>query len=443
MIPLSADILSRYIQIESLTGNEKPAGEFFTSLAREKGLHVRIFSDRQDNYNFACSLYPLESRKPNILLLHHIDTVPATDVEKWKYPPFSGTIAEEQVWGRGAIDMKGMAVMQLEAIMPYIEKAKTGDLPVNVTLVGVSGEEDISSKGARLVTEEFFDELNPIVVLGEGGIGLSGLIKDKPDHTVFSVSIADKRSLWIRITLYHEASGHGSVPPPQYATKMKIKALSNLLLKREKLQFTDTTRDIFRSLGMLEGGFRGFVLKELPFFRRIVGRILRKEPLVLASLTDTYTITGISHPAGSFNQIPQEISIHLDCRLLPHTKTDEFIRSIEKTLGLENLKIEIVQETPRAEPSSKKKFFPILEQSIREVFPGSSVIPYLFPAHSDNNFFRHKGVPVFGITPAHVARELLSTIHNTDERISFENLEKGVEVYRQFIDGVIRKCSAW
>jgi carboxypeptidase PM20D1 len=442
MVPLSADILSRYIQIESLTGNEKPAGEFFTSLAGENGLHVRIFSDRQDNYNFACSLYPLETRKPNIILLHHIDVIPGGNPNAWKHPPFSGTIDEDYVWGRGAIDMKGMAAMQLSALIPYIEKARTENLPVNVTLLGVSGEEDISSRGARFVTENFFEELNPIVVLGEGGAGLSGLLKGHPDHKVFSVSIADKRTLWIELSLTRESSGHGSVPPPQYANKEKIEALYRLLREREKLQFTPTTLDIFRSLGKLEGGFRGFVLKYMPFFKRVVGKILRKEPLILASLTDTYTITSISNPEGTFNQIPQKVTIHLDCRLLPHTRTEDFIHTVEKRLGVPDLEIEIVQETPRAEPSTKEGFYPVLEEAIKSVYHGSSVMSYLFPAHSDNNFFRQLGVPVYGITPCFFEMEMLNTIHNPNERISIENLEKGTEVFKQFIQGVMQKYSA-
>lgn len=428
----STDILSQYIRIESITGNEKPAGEFFTGICREMGFHVRIFSDQVDNYNFACSIYPLEGKKPNIILHHHIDVVPGNVNGNWKYPPFSGTVAEDFVWGRGAIDMKGMAVMQLMAAKEYLEISKKSELPFNLTLLGVSGEEDISSRGARFVTDNYFKELNPVLVLGEGGAGLDGLIKSRPQHKVFCVSIADKRTLWMRLSLNHLGSGHGSVPPPQYANKIKIKALYHMLLQREKLQFTDTTKEIFKHLGKLEGGTRGFVLKYLPFFKRIIGKILRKQPLVLASLTDTYTITSISNPEGSFNQIPQKVSIQMDCRLLPHTKTDDFIRSVEKNLGLSNLEIEIVQETPQANPSSTKGFYTVFEEAIKEVYPGSSVIPYLFPAHSDNNFFRRKGVPVYGLTPAFFERDLLESIHNENERISIENLEKGIEVYKCF-----------
>ncbi|MDD3568280.1 MAG: M20/M25/M40 family metallo-hydrolase [Bacteroidales bacterium] len=63
-------------------------------------------------------MYPLSFNKPNIIFLNHIDVVLADNCELFTYPPFSGTIADGQVWGRGAIDSKGMAVMQLLANDP-------------------------------------------------------------------------------------------------------------------------------------------------------------------------------------------------------------------------------------------------------------------------------------------------------------------------------------
>jgi carboxypeptidase PM20D1 len=118
-IPYSAHLLSRYIKHESVTGNERVAGIFFSTIARQKGFHVEILTDDPGSYNFTASLYPLESGKPNIILLNHIDVVPAGKSGEYTHPPFSGAIADGYVWGRGALDMKGMAVMQLLAMTFY------------------------------------------------------------------------------------------------------------------------------------------------------------------------------------------------------------------------------------------------------------------------------------------------------------------------------------
>ena len=76
-IPYSAQLLSDYIQHESITGNEMNAGLYLASMARLMGMHVEVLTNGVDTFNFAASLYPLSLNKPNIILLNHIDVVPA------------------------------------------------------------------------------------------------------------------------------------------------------------------------------------------------------------------------------------------------------------------------------------------------------------------------------------------------------------------------------
>ena len=437
-IPLSALLLSQYLQIESVTGQEKPAGEFFVSKCREMGLITRIFSDEQSNYNFSCSIYPLEEGKPNIILFNHIDVAPGGNADHWRFPAFSGMIHKDTIWGRGAIDMKGMGIMQLMAAAEFVPLSKEYDLPVNVTILGVSGEEDLSSVGAKLVTGTYLNELNPLVVLGEGGSGLTGIVKRDPEKLVFTVSVADKKSLWMDLTFHYFTSGHGAVPPDEYANKMMVRALDKLLNRKEKLQLSKTTKASLKKLGEMEGGLRGFVLKNIGFFKPLVARSLRQEPILAATLTNTLTLTGIKNPDGTTNQIPQEVTVELDCRLLPETDTDEFIHSIEKKLKLKNTELTIKLKSPRSLPSERGLYYNLLEESLLDVYPQSAVMPILFPATTDNNYFRREGIPVYGITPSPLSDELLESIHNANERIAIQDLQQGIEVYIQFITKLIK-----
>ena len=111
-VPESASLLSRYIQYPSVSGNEKEAAEYLLSVCREKGFSIRLFSDKNGGYNFAASLYPLDLGLPNVIFLNHIDVVPPGDLSDWDFKPFSGKIEKGMIFGRGAIDMKGMAIMQ-------------------------------------------------------------------------------------------------------------------------------------------------------------------------------------------------------------------------------------------------------------------------------------------------------------------------------------------
>ena len=62
-----------------------------------------------------------------LLLMAHQDVVPEGDLEKWTYPPYSGTIADGKIWGRGSSDCKSNLIGQLEAVEALLEKGYEPD----------------------------------------------------------------------------------------------------------------------------------------------------------------------------------------------------------------------------------------------------------------------------------------------------------------------------
>lgn len=66
-------------------------------MAMIMGMHIEIFSNHTDTFNFAASLYPLSLNKPNIIFLNHIDVAPAENCALFTYPLFSGANADGQV----------------------------------------------------------------------------------------------------------------------------------------------------------------------------------------------------------------------------------------------------------------------------------------------------------------------------------------------------------
>lgn len=440
-LPHSAYLLSRYIRHASVTGNERSAGLFFSTIARQKGLHVNILTDEPGSFNFTASLFPLETGKPNMLLLNHIDVVAAEENGDYTYPPFEGVIADGKVWGRGAIDNKGMAVMQLLAMVEFLKMSGNADLPFNITMLSVSGEETGGHQGAMIVADEFIDLLNPVVVYGEGGSGIPGVLRRDPDRKLFGISVTYKRSLWLELTMKMNTAGHGAVTPDNYVIQDKIHALTRLIKRNRRIRFSETTRTMFYELGEVEGGLRGLALKNLRLFRPLVVPAMKREPLIHSLIINTVTITAINTPEGAPNQIPQEITAMLDCRLLPETDNEEFIARLYRVLGNENLSIKVLHQDIIAPPSKQDTYFNYMRDALEEVFPGSAVIPILTPASNDNNYFRAKGIPVFGILPVFIPVYLLETIHNVDERIPVSALENGLAVYRELISIIMESVS--
>jgi carboxypeptidase PM20D1 len=330
-----------------------------------------------------------------------------------------------------------MAVMQLLAVADLLGDAAAGDLPYNVTLLSVSSEEAGGASGAQLVAERFLDRLRPAVVVGEGGAGLSGVLASDPHRAVFGIEIAQKSGLQLRLSLRVDSPGHGSVPPEEYASKEMILALDRLITRRPKVRITPPAALMFRELGKQERGLRGLAMRHAWLLRLVGGRYLRKEPMLAALVTNTVTVTSLSTPLGNSNQIAQRVTATLDCRLLPGTPQGEFIRELQRTLSDRDLEVEVLSGFVQATSSAPgNPFFGRLRGAVLAVHPEALVVPILFPASNDNNYFRSRGIPAFGLLPVYLTEELLHTIHNTDERIPVAALESGTEVYKRFLRSV-------
>jgi acetylornithine deacetylase/succinyl-diaminopimelate desuccinylase-like protein len=436
----ACDFLTSYIQEQSITGNEGKAGRFFSDYCMEQGLYMNYFSVKQDSYNFSASLFPLSLGKPNIIFLSHIDVVPAGDTAFWDFPPFSGIISEGYIYGRGAIDSKGLATMQLMALLDFKEKHFGQDLPYNITLLVVSNEEDGGMKGSQIITENYIQYLNPVVVLGEGGSGMNGVLSSKPESDVYGISIAEKSNLWLKLELKQLSNGHGATPAFNYANKIMIGALNRLNNRKIKLKFNKSNRMMFRKLGEIEGGIRGLFIRKInwgiltPFVKNFV----KADPLYLSLVTNTVTVTNLFNPPGPPNQIADLSVAILDCRLLPGTSKKAFVRQIKNIIDEPSIDITIIGESPDSEPTKLDQSYKALEKAIKMYNPGAYVVPILFPATTDNSFFRFKNIPVFGLIPSVLSAETIQSIHSVNERISLKELEMGIGIYSLFLDNMIQ-----
>jgi acetylornithine deacetylase/succinyl-diaminopimelate desuccinylase-like protein len=437
------DFLSKIIQIKSITGNENKVGNYILDYCKDLGFHTKKFSN-DSSFNFSASLYPLEQNKPNIIFLSHLDVVPEGDSCLWKYKPFSGEIAENFVYGRGAIDCKGLLTMQLLAMQKFLDSVKTENFPYNVTFLAVSGEETSEYSGANFVTKNYLKELNPIVIYGEGGSGMQNVVPSKPEQVVFGISVSEKKALWLKLEANNKSNGHGATPPVLYANKKLIKALIKILDEKRLIKFGKVARKMFKELGKLEGGISGFVLKHINWdvFWPFVRKNFSEDEIMHTLVYNTFVITGLYNNdiegiSRSSNIIADKAYAILDCRLLPETNSERFIKKIENIVGTQ-IKVSVIEESPSAEPSDyDNKFYNHLKQATKEVYTKSEVLPLLFPATTDNNYFRRFEIPVYGFLPVIFSDEEINSVHNINEKISIMSLYQGIDVYTKLISKLI------
>ncbi|MDZ7614808.1 MAG: M20/M25/M40 family metallo-hydrolase [Flavobacteriaceae bacterium] len=246
---------------------------------------------------------------------------------------FSGRIENGKVYGRGAIDNKGAAVMQLAAVIRAGRLAQKDDLPFNVTFLAVSCEETQCGTGAAYVIKNYLEILNPATVIGEGPTDtFTPFIPGEFKNHIFGVSLAHKRTMWLNLTLAVETDGHGSVTPLSYANKDMVKALESVVTKKQKLYFNDINTGILKTFGEHKKGIEKLVLSHPKFFKPLLAGKLRAQPELFSIFSNTITLTNISSSPGAHNQIAPKIVATLDCRLLPDVDEQVFIEKLRRLL---------------------------------------------------------------------------------------------------------------
>ena len=143
----------------------------------------------------------------------HIDTV-TYEAEKWTHPPLSGHVDDQGfIWGRGALDMKSMGVMELMSML--LLKRNKVSLDRDIILLAVADEED-GGTGMQYLVEDHWDDLDCGTLINEGGLGLEDAIFS--GQNMYPISVGEKGNVWLRM-IAEGNSGHGSTPRPMRQVK--------------------------------------------------------------------------------------------------------------------------------------------------------------------------------------------------------------------------------
>lgn len=432
----SSEILSKYVQIPSESGSEAMAGTFLKELCQSRGLHIQEMGQEDGRFNFMASLFPLEEKRPNVVLMNHIDVVPENEGNT--LGPYSGVIEEGYLYGRGAIDNKGVAIMHLEAISKIKSFENYQNSPYNISLLAVSCEENQCAGGMQHVLSNFAEEINAAVVIGEGPSDIAMLMDGEFPNPIYAISRAHKRAYWMELEIEIKGFGHGSITPESYANKEMVTALQNLMKKKKKAIFNDINTEFLKEMAQYSKGVKRLVLKHPRLFKPFLVSQLRKSPELFSIFSNTVTLTNLKSSSETINANSTMSRAGLDCRLLPETDENEFKEEIRKTLNNENISINVIKSTPGNKPSSNSNlFYKNLRNAIIEAYPDAKTVDVIMPNINDMGYFRALGVPAYGSIPISLTRSEVESIHGIDERIPLVELEAGANVFYIFLKKMI------
>jgi len=420
----AARLLGDYIRIntENPPGRTAEAVEFLEPLLRQSGMETQRLAAQPDKPILLARLRGTRRHKKPIVLLNHMDVVPA-DPREWSFPPFAGDVADGMVRGRGAIDMKGLAIAQLLALHLLADR---GERPRrDIVFLAVPDEEVGGTAGTKWLAEQHPQILDATGVWDEGGYGVSGLFP----APLLLISVTEKKVLWIRLVATGP-SGHGSRPFPETAPMRLLRALDRVFGNLPQARLTRLSSRMLSRIGPSVPGVTGFAMRNAhnPFVWLFARRILEQDPLINTLVRDTVALTMLD---GGYkpNVIPERASAVLDCRLLPDRDQDRFLAELARVIDDEHVAIEIIQATePAAYSSTRTALYRAMETAAKAVYPDAVVSPFMTSVGTDSRFFRRRGVPAYGFLPALLPQELLATVHGADERIPVATLGPAVRV---------------
>jgi acetylornithine deacetylase/succinyl-diaminopimelate desuccinylase-like protein len=326
------------------------------------------------------------------------------------------------------MDMKGQGIMELMAFLAM--KRQGVRLRGDLLFLAVADEETLGEHGAEFLIEKYPEDFKADLVINEGGIGLRDMLANKP---TLLISTAEKGLRWLKLTRTGPP-GHGSAPHGQNALEELTKALNRLLTEESPVTITPIIAEYFRKMGQGWDFLNPYIEdgKTETLVNILNQSGLLAIPQISAMVRNTISLTGMQ--AGTnVNVIPGTTEAQLDIRLLPGQDGDSFMKAIKERLGDTEISFDLTGSTEPTESRWGTQDYALIEEVLQEEFPGCIVAPYLLFTASDSRFFRHKGIPAYGIFPVLVSLEDINMIHGIDEKISVENMIKGTEVYTKII----------
>lgn len=387
-----------------------------------------------------------------ILFLSHIDVVPPGDAdvknkeqnifrpddkplppvskvaEDWDFEPFSGTVASGRIYGRGAIDMKGMLFSLMES-MDAIVKGKK--VPKRDIYLAFGFDEEVGGQKGAVQIADYFKKkgLQFDAVYDEGGLimrkgNVAGVNSD-----IAVVGCAEKGFLSAKIKV-KGLGGHSSMPPMESAIGKAAVIMQRLEDDQMKPEITPLIKGFFDNIGGAMPWTTRLALSNQWLLKPLLLSQLTKNNTTNALVRTTTALTMMKGSDGT-NVLSPEVEFIVNFRLLPGNTVKDVHDHIAKATEGFDVEVEDIDNTREASAvsPSNTKGFKLIEAGVREIYPGAIVTPYLTMAGTDAYKYQIVSKNIYRFMPIRINSSEQQSIHSTNEYISIENYLKMIHYF--------------
>jgi acetylornithine deacetylase/succinyl-diaminopimelate desuccinylase-like protein len=428
-IELEEDVVKlcqELIQIPSVNfgegkGDEKAAAEYVAAKMKEAGIDSKIYESAPNRCSVVARIEGEDKTKPGLVVNGHLDVVPA-NASDWSVDPFSGTIKDGCIWGRGAVDMKNMDAMMLAVIRLWARYKYQPER--TIVIVFFADEEAGGIYGSRWMAEN-----HPEVFAGcsetiseVGGFSLT-LLSGK---RVYAIEASQKGIEWMKITA-EGVAGHGSMVNNANAVTRLTEAIAKIGNYTWPQRITKTSDLFFQKISEISG--KPYDKNNL---QPLIDEVGPMGKMIGATLCNTTNPTMLE--AGyKANVIPQSASAVVDGRTLPGYEK-ELLDTVKSLVG-EHVKVESLVSDIPLEVEFGGPLVDAMIAAIKSEDPDGIPIPYLLSGGTDNKALAKLGIVGYGFSPLKLPPDLDFTglFHGIDERVPIDSLQFGARTLFHFL----------
>jgi acetylornithine deacetylase/succinyl-diaminopimelate desuccinylase-like protein len=415
--------LREYIRIQTVNppGNEVEGAKFLKKIFDKESVLCQIFEPSPGRGNILATFKGNGKKRP-VLLLSHMDVVPV-EKERWEVDPFAGIIKDGYLYGRGTLDDKSMGIIEMMALI--ILKREKIPLKRDILFFASADEET----GGRWGVQWAMDNI-PALKESEFALNEGGYILINEAGVADRYEISNGQKVIYQLQLKTEGtSGHASMPTPDNPNVKLLRALEGVTKWETPFKILPMVKEYFWKIAPKQSS------EDRPFYEDIekglnnpnFAKNLTSNPIYNAMVRDTAVLT-VLQGGSKANVIPSESTATFDCRLIPGTPKQDFLKEIQKRSG-DQIEIKALAESQSLQPSPlDTDLYKAIEKIGAKNDPDCPVVPLLLPGATDSRFLRDKGIIAYDFCPSRLTEKDLLRVHGNNERVALENLRFGMRM---------------
>ncbi len=428
---LAREIFAELIAIDSSEppqGDPRAASEAMAARLRAAGFpeeDVQVIGPEPRLGNLVARYRGSNRRLPPILLMAHIDVVPARR-DDWSVDPFTLTEQDGYFYGRGAIDNKAGAAMLVANLIRYRQE---GFRPQRDLIVVLTADEETTGASIQWLLQNHPEVARAGFALNTDAGG--GELREGR-KVVMGVQASEKVYLDYQLEV-RNPGGHSSRPRPDNAIYQLAGALTRLEKHRFPVQLNEVTRAYFRRTAELGGPYAEEMHRVAAASPdAAAAERLSEDPGYNAMLRTTCVATMLE--AGhAENALPQTARAVVNCRILPGEDPAEVDRALREVVGDTAVAIRRVREPTASPPSPlRPEVLGVIERLTQRHFPSAVVVPQMSAGATDGLYVRNAGIPVYGVS-AVFGEPGDGRAHGRDERILVQSFYEALDFWHEMV----------